>query len=120
MILCLLQIEATASLVSIKTIHHYHLIINVVTCTETGVEISEGIRSYLPPDENGIVFKYDHIIFENRIFLYSIDFRVIVKQEVDRDEPIYEGCIVGFLGENSELLAYTDVHRLIISLSKVT
>ena len=84
----------------------------LLSVAETPVEISEGVGSKLPPDENGIVFKYDQIIFENRIFLYSIDFKVIVKQEVDREELVYEGCIVGFLNENSELVAHTNVHRL--------
>lgn len=67
----------------------------------------------LPPDEDGIIFNYETFTLENRVFLYSVDFAVVLDGMVEEDEPetVYENCIVGFLGENYELVAHTDVHR---------
>ena len=80
---------------------------------ETTLPISEGSVNQLPPDEDGIVFNYQVFTLENRVFLYSVDLAVVLDGEVEENEPetVYEHCIVGFLGEDYELVAHTDVHR---------
>lgn len=67
----------------------------------------------LPPDDYGIVFNYHVFTLESRIFLYSVDFEVEVEMvgEEGEEETIVESCIVGFLGEDYELVAHTNVHR---------
>ena len=87
----------------------------VLFCAETTLSISEGPASQLPPDENGIVFNYELFTFDTRVFLYSVDFTVVLEQPVDEnaEETIHELCIIGFLGEDSQLVAQTDVHRYI-------
>lgn len=76
--------------------------------------IEEGPRMSLPPDSNGIVFNYQLFTLDSRIYLYSVDFQVEIGAE-DDEETIFESCIVAFLGENSELVAHTDIHRYEIS-----
>lgn len=75
--------------------------------------IEEGPRLLSPPDENGIVFNYQLFSFDSMVHLYSVDFQVVVEttEEDDGELTMFETCIVGFLGKNSELLAHTDIHR---------
>lgn len=72
--------------------------------------IEEGPRMSLPPDSNGIVFNYQLFTLESRIYLYSVDFQVVL-EETGAKETIFESCIVAFLGENNQLVAHTDIHR---------
>lgn len=85
------------------------------TISETSVSVTEGPALTLPPGDTGIIFNYQQFTFNNRIFLYSVDFMVTVKQNLmeigEEEESIHELCIIGFLGENNELVAQTDVHR---------
>lgn len=80
---------------------------------ETSLLISEGPTLQLPPDGNGIVFNYQLFTLESRVFLYSVDFGVVLDQTATQEdeETIFERCIVGFLGEDDQLVAQTDVHR---------
>lgn len=82
------------------------------TNIETELVIEEGTRQMQPPDENGIVFTYQPFSFDSMVHLYSVDFQVVVEETEDDEElTIFETCIVGFLGANNELVAYTDIHR---------
>ncbi len=77
--------------------------------------VKVGPTNMLPPDDNGIEFFYYQLKLNSRIFLYSINSAVTVDplREVDFSKPevIYERCILGFLGEDNEIVAYTNVHR---------
>jgi hypothetical protein len=67
----------------------------------------------LPPDNYGIIFNYQLFFLETRIYLYSVDFEVVIEGAGtgDEEETIFETCIVAFLDENYELVAHTDVYR---------
>lgn len=81
----------------------------IIHFIEVDMLISEGPIQMLPPDENGVVFNYQQFMFDVQLFLYSVDFQVIV-EHAGMNEGIFQTCIVGFLSEDNVLVAHTDVH----------
>lgn len=76
------------------------------------MRIEEGPTYALPPDMRDIVFYYKQFSFESRIFLYSIDFAVVVDPMEDDEFMTHrESCIVTFVGEEDRIVAYSDVNR---------
>ena len=91
------------------------LLILIFFSAEVSETVLEEPIQILPPNDDGIIFFYQQLKLKNQIYLYSIDFEVTVDplREVDHTKPetVYERCILAFLGENYEAVAFTDVYR---------